>query len=150
VNLVTPPETKVIPISSKIQAASPQRFKAQSFAQSFGFAVNGLRKIFETERNFRTHLLIAGLVVVAGITLQVNIWEWAILALCMGLMITVEAMNTAVEYTVDLMTGGIYHEKAKHAKDAAAGACLVMASAVAITGACVFVPHLWQQLQRFF
>jgi undecaprenol kinase len=150
VSSFTPSETKVIPISSKINAVSPQRFKAQNFTQSVGFAISGLRKIFETERNFRTHLIIAGLVVVAGFVLQVNVLEWAILALCMGLMITVEALNTAVEYTVDLMTGGIYHEKAKYAKDAAAGACLVMASAVAITGACVFVPHLWQQLHRFF
>jgi diacylglycerol kinase len=143
-------ESKVIPISSRAPVvASPQRFKAQNFLQSVGFALSGIRKIFETERNFRIHLVIGALVVATALLLQVNILEWGILMLCMGLMIAVEALNTAIEYTVDLMTGGIYHEKAKFAKDAAAGACLITAFTVAVVGSCIFVPRLWLLLGRF-
>lgn len=139
----TQQEAKVIPISSRAAVPSPQRFKAQNFLQSVRFAISGLIKTFQTERNFRTHLLIAGLVVVTGILLGVNALEWGLLSLCMGVMITAELFNTALEVTVDLLTGGIYHEKAKIAKDAAAGACLVTAIAVAISGACIFIPHIW-------
>lgn len=142
-SLFTQQESKVIPISSRASTASPQRFKAQNFLQSVGFALSGLRKIFETERNFRIHLIMGGLVIAAGLLLGVTVQEWGILMLCMGLMMAVEALNTAIEYTVDLMTGGIYHEKAKFAKDAAAGACLITALTVALVGLCIFVPRLW-------
>lgn len=140
----TQSEAKVIPITHRAPLTSPQRFKAQNFGQSLGFALQGCQRALETERNFRIHLLIAVGVVAVGLYLQVNAMEWGILSLCMGLMMAVEALNTAVEYTVDLITGGIYHEKAKHAKDVAAAACLIMAISVAITGACIFIPHIWR------
>jgi diacylglycerol kinase len=142
----TQSDAKVIPISNR--TASPQRFKTKNFAQSVGFAVSGLRNAIETERNLRTQLVIAALATVAGVLLRVSLMEWSLLVLCMGVMMAVETLNTAIEYTVDLMTGGIYHEKAKAAKDAAAGACLLTAITVAGVGACIFVPHLWQLLQR--
>ena len=139
------PESNVIPITHRVSIASPQRFKAHNFAASLQFAIHGLFRILQTERNFRIHLGLTLLVVSAAAYFQVSLAEWAILALCIGLMLAVEALNTAIEYTVDLITGGIYHETAKHAKDAAAGACLLVAISTAIVGACIFLPHLWQQ-----
>jgi undecaprenol kinase len=141
-------ETKVIPISSR--ATMPPSFKSKNFAQSVGFALNGLRLAFKSERNLRTQAGLAALTIAAGVLLGISPVEWAILVLCMGVMMAVETLNTAIEYTVDLMTGGIYHEKAKAAKDAAAGACLLTAATVAATGACIFVPQLWQLVQRWF
>lgn len=145
------PESNVIPITAhRGSVSSPEKFKARNFAESVGFALNRIARLVKTERNFRIHLVIMGLVLSVGCYFQLKPTEWIILTVCIGLMLAVEALNTAIEATVDLMTGGIYHEMAKHAKDTAAGACLIMAFSVSIVGACVFLPHLWQKLQHFF
>ena len=52
-----------------------------------------------------------------------------------------ELINTAIETTVDLITKE-KNEKAKIAKDVAAGAVLVSAIASAIIGVIIFVPKI--------
>lgn len=143
-------ESKVIPIASRTAgaASSPGTFKTRHCGQSLRFALKGVLNVFQQERNFRRHVLIAGLVIVAGLLYHITVFEWAIVSVCIGLMLAVEALNSAIEYTVDLITGGIYHEKAKLAKDAAAGACLLTAIMSVMTGLCIFIPYIGAQLHR--
>ena len=58
--------------------------------------------------------------------------EWIALILTIALVLGMEAVNTAVESVVDLVSPE-YHPLAKQAKDVAAGAVLL----VAIGAACV-------------
>ena len=122
---------------------TPQHpFKSRSFLHSLSFALNGLRAVFQTERNFRSHLAIAVAVASAACVFQVSLPEWGVLIVCMTLMVTVEALNTAIEYLVDMLTGQEYNEKAKLVKDISAGACLMTAVGVALAGAVIFTPHI--------
>ncbi len=120
-------------------------FKSRSFWHSLGYALNGLKSTFYTERNFRTHLLLTILISLLATYLQVSPIEWAILILCMTLMIAMETLNTALEYLVDLWADGAFRQRAKRVKDIAAGACLVTAVGVGLSGACVLLPHILSQ-----
>jgi diacylglycerol kinase len=73
--------------------------------------------------------------------LRVSRIEWAIITLLIALVLTLEAVNSAIEATVDLVTSE-YHPLAKIAKDVAAGAVWLMAITSVVIGAIIFLPPL--------
>jgi diacylglycerol kinase len=86
----------------------------------------------------RIHLCAAALVSICGIIAQLNRIEWAIIALCVGLVFASELINTALEAVVDIASPA-FHPKAKIAKDAAAAAVFVFAVISVIVGLLVFI-----------
>lgn len=108
---------------------------------SFKFAVQGIRSALKTEQNLKIHFIITILVVILGIVLKINFTEWAICFLLFGFVITAELMNTAIEVTVDLAMPDI-NEKAKLAKDIAAGAVLVSSIVAVLIGLAIFLPKI--------
>jgi diacylglycerol kinase len=126
-----------------MKAPTPQHpFKSRNFLHSLGYAFNGLKATFLTERNFRTHMAIILVVILIACFFQVKPIDWAILIFCMTLMVVIETLNTALEYLVDMCAAGVYNEQAKLVKDIAAGACLVTAIGVALTGCIIFLPYI--------
>jgi diacylglycerol kinase len=122
---------------------TPQHpFKSKSFIHSLGYACNGLKSALNSERNLRTHTALTIMVLAAGVYYRVSRWEWAILLLCITLMVAVELLNTALEYLVDMLVDGRHNHNAKMVKDIAAGACLITAIGTAITGFLIFLPYL--------
>ena len=95
----------------------------------------------KTERNVKIHITIMILVIIAGIVLKINTQEWIICIILFGLVISLELVNSAIEATVDIAMPEI-NEKAKVAKDVAAGAVLVSAIASAIIGLIIFIPKV--------
>jgi diacylglycerol kinase len=90
----------------------------------------------------RVHVVAGVLVVVTGLVLRVSAVEWALLVLAMGLVVTAEVMNTAVERLADRVS--VEREEAiRVVKDAAAGAVLVATVAAVGVGLGVFGPKLW-------
>ena len=81
------------------------------------------------------------IVVIFGFLFKVNKYEWAILVLTIGLVISCELINTAIEAVVDLVTEE-YHPLAKVAKDTSAAAVLVFAIVAIIVGLIIFVPKI--------
>ncbi|MCA1554087.1 MAG: diacylglycerol kinase family protein [Chloroflexi bacterium] len=112
-----------------------------SFVRAFVFAGEGIAHVFRTQRNMWVHLLISLAVVVLGWWLHVSSVEWAVLVLTMGVVFAAEMLNTVVESAVDLASPG-QHPLAKVAKDAAAGAVLVLAICAVLVGALIFLPRL--------
>lgn len=94
--------------------------------RSFRFAGQGIVDLFRYENNARVHLLIAGLVIVAGLWLQVSRIEWAILLTQIGLVWAAEAVNTALEKLCDFVSPGL-HPQIKAIKDLSSGAVLILA-----------------------
>lgn len=115
--------------------------RAESLFASFRYATAGLRYLIRTQRNARVQSGIALVVVAFAAALRISRAEWAILTLLIALVLTLEAINTAIEATVDLVTSD-YHPLAKIAKDLAAGAVWLMALASVIIGAIIFLPRL--------
>lgn len=108
---------------------------------SFNDAATGLVRAARTQRNIRYHLLFAFLAVMVSLLLNISRTEFIMITLVIGMVITAELFNSAVEEAVDLVSEN-YHPLAKTAKDTAAGAVLV-ASAVALTcGYLILAPKI--------
>ncbi|GEO68425.1 MULTISPECIES: diacylglycerol kinase family protein [Levilactobacillus] len=119
-----------------------QTGKNRAFRQSLGHAVDGLKALYRYERNFRKHLLVGSLAIVAGIILRLTLNEWLWLTLAIFLVLIAETLNTIVEAVVDLVVGQTYHDLAKRAKDVAAGGVLLAALFAVVVGCLVMLPAL--------
>lgn len=108
---------------------------------SFRAAVNGTWHTLRTQPNAWIELAAIAVVSTAGAWLQISAVEWAILALTFGLILALEAINTAVEATIDLVSPD-YHPLAKVAKDAAAGALVFAVLGSLGVAIAIFGPRL--------
>jgi diacylglycerol kinase (ATP) len=109
--------------------------------RSFRYAINGIRELMATQPNARIHFAASALVISAGIFFSISALEWAALALAMGLVWAMEALNTALEYTLDRL----HPERHPHigkAKDLAAGAVLLASCSALGVGIAVFGPRV--------
>ena len=85
-------------------------------------------------------------VCVLAAALQFSLLKWTILLLTIGLVVTAEALNSAIETLVDLIQPE-QHPLAGNAKDIAAGAVLIAAIISVIIGLLLFLPPLWKLIQ---
>ncbi len=95
--------------------------------RSFGYAFQGVAACLLGERNFRIHTLAGAMAIAMGAYYRLSGTQWAVLLLAIALVLCCEAVNTAVEAAVDLVSPG-EHPLAKLAKDCAAGAVLLAAA----------------------
>lgn len=100
--------------------------KVYNIARSFRYAFAGLLYALKTQRNMRIHFSAAVLVIAFGCFYGLAAVEWVALGFTVTFVIVCEMFNTAVENAVDVATD-TYHDKAKIAKDVAAGAVLMSA-----------------------
>ena len=114
-------------------------FKKQM--RSFKFAWKGIMTCAGREQNITFHLLAALVVVMTGIFFGITRAEWLAVIICIGMVITGELFNSAIERLVDMVSPQ-WQRIAGEVKDIAAGAVLVTAIAAAVVGLLVFVPYL--------
>ena len=113
----------------------------KSRLRSFQAALSGLASVVGGEPNARIHLAAAAGVVLAGLWLEVSRLEWCWLVAAIAAVLAAEALNTALESLADA-THPDPHPGVGRAKDAAAGAVLLVAIAAAMIGLLVLGPHL--------
>lgn len=116
------------------------------FFKSFKYSTEGLIYAFGHEQNMLVHVIVGALVVVLGLLLKINIYEWLLVAIVIGLVIATELINTSIEAVVDLACKEI-HPLAKIAKDTAAASVFVFALTAVIVGVCIFLPNLLEILE---
>jgi diacylglycerol kinase (ATP) len=114
--------------------------RAKSLWVSFGYAWQGLRHSFLTQRNFRIHVAAAIVALIVGLVLRFSPAEWAMVALVVVVVLAAEMVNTMVEALVDLVSPR-YHPLAKVAKDVAAGVVLLTAIGAVVVGLLLFGPR---------
>ena len=110
-------------------------------------AFAGLGYLLRTQPNVRIHLAISGAVVVVGLWVGLPARDWAVVALTVGLVLTAEAFNTALEALVDIVSPE-RHPLAQVAKDVSAGAVTLAAIAALVVGLLLLGPPLWGRLFR--
>ena len=113
----------------------------QSLTSAFKCAAAGIAHACKTQRNFKIELGFAIAAIGLGAAFSIDGPQWAVIAVCIGVVLAGECVNTAIEAIVDLVSPE-YHELAKHAKDCAAGAVLVMSFAALFVAAFIFLPHI--------
>lgn len=105
-----------------------------SFLRSLGFAVAGVVHAVRTQRNMRIHVAAGMLVAHVGMGVPLPGWALAALLAAVSAVLFAELLNTSLEALVDLAAPGP-DERARVAKDAAAGAVLVLSiGAAALLG----------------
>jgi diacylglycerol kinase len=120
--------------------------RRQSFWQSFTVAFRGIAHVLRNEPNARFHAVAAVAVLLMAALLKLPPRDWAMLGLTIGAIFSAEMGNSAVESLVDLLSPD-YQERAKIAKDVAAGAVLTLAIAAVAVGLCLLGPPLYAALR---
>ncbi len=116
--------------------------KSTSRWHSFSCAVRGVLYTVRTQRNTWIELAAGLVVLAAGLWLRIEPLEWAVLGLTVFTILALEAVNSALEALVDLVSPD-YHELARVAKDAAAGAVLLAVIGSLVVAGAIFGPRLW-------
>lgn len=111
------------------------------FLKSFSNALHGITILFKSQSNARIELIISVIVILAGTIFRLSTNEWAIILLCIAMVLGLEGINTAFEIFADKLHPGIDTDIGK-AKDVAAGAVLIASIVAAITGFVIFAPRL--------
>lgn len=142
----TPPIRPVPPTNSSSRSLSWH--VASNLFVSFRYAWMGVNYAFQTQRNFRIHIVVGLLAIGLSIFLHLSRVEIAIIGLTISAVLTMELLNTALESVVDLTVRQTYHELAKIAKDCAAGAVLISALAAVLVAGSLLLPPLIQLVRE--
>jgi diacylglycerol kinase (ATP) len=112
---------------------------------SFKAALGGAFHTLYTQPNAWIELVAFLIIVLAGWWFAIRAIEWAILGLTIFVILALEAVNTAIEATIDLVSPR-YHPLAKIAKDAAAGALVFAVLGSIWVALAIFGPRIWHWL----
>lgn len=111
------------------------------FFKSFVYAMNGIWSGVADQLNLKIQIGVALMVVGAGFYFRIAPLEWCLILLCIGLVLGLEMMNSAIESLVDLVT---LERKplAGRIKDIAAGAVLLVSLVSVAVGVIVFRKYI--------
>jgi len=108
---------------------------------SFKNAFLGLFFILKSQANFRIHLFLSLLAIFLGFFLKINYYEWLVILTLITTGLVVEALNTVIEESMDLINSE-WHQRIKITKDMAAGAMLIFALGSVIIAGLIFLPKI--------
>jgi len=114
--------------------------------ESFRYAFSGIWHTLKTQRNAQIHVSIAVVIFILGLFLNLNLTEWAILALTTGFVLATEMLNTVAEAAMDYATTE-FNPQVKIVKDVAAGAVLTAAITAVVVGLLILGPPLFEGLK---
>jgi len=112
-----------------------------SLFKSFGYACKGFITGVREQRNLKTHLCAAIIVIVSGFWFEISGTDWCIILIMIGLVLAAEFINTSIEYLTDLVTRE-HHPLAGKVKDIAAAAVLVLSVISVIVGVIIFYKYV--------
>ncbi|WP_309640770.1 diacylglycerol kinase family protein [Flavobacterium sp.] len=107
--------------------------------KSMGFALKGLIKLITTEHSVMVQSSIGVLLIIAGFYFNISMTEWLCQTLVIGLVLSIEGLNTAVEKIADFIHPN-YHEKIGFIKDIAAGSVFFAAMTAIAVVLMIYIP----------
>jgi diacylglycerol kinase (ATP) len=107
--------------------------------KSFKFAFAGAYKLLTTEHSIMVQFSIAILLNIAGFYLEISKTDWLFQTLAIGLVLSIEGLNTSVEKIADFIHPD-FHHKIGFIKDIAAGAVFFAALTAVAIGAIIYYP----------
>lgn len=107
-----------------------------------GYAFKGALILIKTEPPIQVQIIIAILMTAIGFYLNITTVEWMFQIFAIGLVISLEAANTAIEEIADFIHPD-YHKKIGLIKDMAAGAVFFAAITAVIIGLIIYIPYLF-------
>jgi diacylglycerol kinase (ATP) len=113
----------------------------KQWLKSANYAIEGILQAARTQRHVRYHLFSAVAVLLISYILGVSRMEFLIISLAVIAVLLAELFNTSIEAVVDILSPA-HNEKARIAKDIAAGAVLVTAFGAIVIGYSILSPYL--------
>ena len=132
---------------SKISRDDIKKHGFGRFLKSFKYSIDGLVYAYKYEQSMLIHVIATIGVVTANILFKISSFEWLVTLLAIGMVLSAELINTAIEAVVDLVTLEI-HPLAKIAKDCGSAATFVLAMMAAAIGFVVYLPHIIPFIER--
>ncbi len=97
--------------------------------------------MLKTQPNFKIDIICAFIAMILAALLKFTMAEWGVLFVVIGLVVSAEAFNTAIERAVDCATKE-FDEVAKNAKDTAAAAVMLMSFTALLVGIVLYVSKI--------
>ncbi|PRZ22859.1 diacylglycerol kinase family protein [Flavobacterium granuli] len=110
--------------------------------KSMTYALQGAIKLITTEHSIMVQFSIGILMTIAGFYFGISKTEWLFQTLAIGLVVSIEGLNTAVEKIADFIHPN-YHERIGFIKDIAAGAVFFAAMTAIAIGLIIYIPILF-------
>lgn len=118
------------------------KFKSQGFGNTFKNARKGMRIVLKSERNIRIHFVAAVFVLVLGFVMQFSALKISVLLLAIGLVVSAEMLNSAIEFSLDAIFHNRYSKMVGMAKDISAGAVMFVTIITVLIGGLIFIPEI--------
>lgn len=110
--------------------------------KSMKYAFKGALILLKTESSIKIQVCITLLVIALGFYFNISINEWLMQILAIGLILTAEGLNTAIEKLADFVHPE-HHKKIGVIKDVSAGAVFIAAIAAATIGFIIYLPKIF-------
>jgi diacylglycerol kinase len=121
-------------LAETAQANKPQR----PWRHKFGDAFRGIKLGIRGHSSFSVHFFFAALVAAAAIVLRCSLEQWCLLLGCIGLVLTAELFNSAIETLVRGLDEAT-KQRMWPCLDVAAGAVLLASITAAVIGTAIFL-----------
>ncbi|HSD07136.1 diacylglycerol kinase family protein [Flavobacterium sp.] len=107
--------------------------------KSVKYAYQGALKLITTEHSVMVQFSIGIIMTIAGFYYHISSTEWLIQTMAIGMVMSIEGLNTAVEKIADFIHPN-YHERIGFIKDIAAGAVFFAALTAIAIGLIIYIP----------
>ena len=101
-----------------------------------------MRIVLKSERNIRIHFVAAVFVLVLGFVMQFSALKISVLLLAIGLVVSAEMLNSAIEFSLDAIFHNRYSKMVGMAKDISAGAVMFVTIIAVLIGGLIFIPEI--------
>ena len=110
--------------------------------KSVGWAVKGAIILFKSEASIKVQAVIAILVTIAGFYFNISSTEWLIQVAMIGLVMSIEVFNTAIEDIADFIHPE-RHNGIGRIKDVAAGAVFIASISAVVVAIIIYYPKIF-------
>lgn len=104
-----------------------------------GYAVNGAYLLLRKEASIQVQFVIGIIMTIVGFYFDLSATEWMFQIFAIGLIMSMEGLNTAVEEIADFVHPD-FHIKIGFIKDVAAGAVFIAAFTAIAIGMIIYIP----------
>lgn len=106
------------------------------------YSFKGGIQLIRTEASVQVQFVVAILITIAGFYYHITPTEWIAQTLCIGMVMTAEGLNTAIEGIADFIHPE-HHKKIGRIKDVAAGAVGFAALISVIVAGIIYIPRIF-------
>lgn len=112
------------------------------FVKSFGYSGEGIKYAFYHEQNIIVMFVLGIIAIILGLVFNITYTERLVVLLLIGMILSLELVNTAIEAVVNLHDGDKKSKYGKIAKDCASGAVSIASIFALIIGLLIYLPHI--------